>query len=119
MDGAELRGKKVLITGASGFTGRHAVSYFREAGAVVAAVVRRPDVYSFGKGAQVHVCDLNDKQQVRHLIGEVQPDYVLHLAGKNSVPDSWSDPLLVLETNVMAVLYLLDALRSCPTARTV
>ena len=88
MDGAELRGKKVLITGASGFTGRHAVSYFREVGAVVAAVVRRPDVYSFGKGAQVHVCDLNDKQQVRHLIGEVQPDYVLHLAGKNSVPDS-------------------------------
>ncbi|MDT9720672.1 NAD-dependent epimerase/dehydratase family protein [Paenibacillus sp. ClWae2A] len=119
MDGAELTGKRVLITGASGFTGRHAVSYFREIGAVVAAVVRRPDVHSFGKGTQVHVCDLNDKQQVRHLIDEVQPDYVLHLAGKNSVPDSWSDPLLVLETNVMAVLYLLDALRSCPTARTV
>jgi GDP-4-dehydro-6-deoxy-D-mannose reductase len=35
------------------------------------------------------------------------------------VPDSWADPLLVLETNVMAVLYLLDALRSCPEARTV
>jgi len=119
MDGAELTGKKVLITGASGFTGRHAVTYFKAVGAEVAAVVRRTGVYTFGEGVAVHVCDLNDKQQVRHLIDEVQPDYVLHLAGKNSVPDSWADPLLVLETNVMAVLYLLDALRSCPAARTV
>nr|WP_145405326.1 NAD-dependent epimerase/dehydratase family protein [Paenibacillus xylanexedens] len=119
MDGAELTGKKVLITGASGFTGRHAVHYFQGAGADVAAVVRRPDVYAFDKKVGIHVCDLNDKHQVRELIKHVQPDYVLHLAGKNSVPDSWADPLLVLETNVMAVLYLLDALRSCPDARTV
>ncbi|WP_440112262.1 NAD-dependent epimerase/dehydratase family protein [Paenibacillus sp. QZ-Y1] len=119
MDGTELTGKKVLITGASGFTGRHAVAYFKAVGAGVAAVVRRTGVYTFGEGVTVHVCDLNDKQQVRHLIDEVKPDYVLHLAGKNSVPDSWADPLLVLETNVMAVLYLLDALRSCPAARTV
>ncbi|KQY80752.1 hypothetical protein ASD24_17665 [Paenibacillus sp. Root52] len=119
MDGAELTGKKVLITGASGFTGRHAVEFFQSAGAVVVAVVRREYVYAFPEGTHVHVCDLNDKTQVRQLIDEVRPDYVLHLAGKNSVPDSWSDPLLVLETNVMAVLYLLDALRSCPAARTV
>ncbi|MHA7582037.1 NAD-dependent epimerase/dehydratase family protein [Paenibacillus vandeheii] len=119
MDGTELTGKKVLITGASGFTGRHAVAYFRAVGAEVAALVRRVGIHSFGDGVAVHVCDLNDKQQVRHLIDEVKPDYVLHLAGKNSVPDSWADPLLVLETNVMAVLYLLDALRSCPAARTV
>ncbi|WP_338540520.1 NAD-dependent epimerase/dehydratase family protein [Paenibacillus tundrae] len=119
MDGAELTGKKVLITGASGFTGRHAVEFFQSAGAVVGAVVRRENVYAFPEDTYVHVCDLNDKTQVRQLIDEVQPDYVLHLAGKNSVPDSWSDPLLVLETNVMAVLYLLDALRSCPAARTV
>nr|WP_154959645.1 NAD-dependent epimerase/dehydratase family protein [Paenibacillus xylanexedens] len=119
MDGAELTGKKVLVTGASGFTGRHAVTYFQNAGADVVAVVRRPDVYSFGKNVNVYVCDLNNKEQVRELIQEIEPDYVLHLAGKNSVPDSWADPLLVLETNVMAVLYLLDALRICPKARTV
>ncbi|CAI6083049.1 GDP-6-deoxy-D-mannose reductase [Paenibacillus sp. JJ-100] len=118
MDGAELTGKKVLITGASGFTGRHAVTYFQGAGADVAAVVRRPDVYSFGENVGVYTCDLNNKDQVRELIIGIEPDYVLHLAGKNSVPDSWADPLLVLETNVMAVLYLLDALRSCPEART-
>lgn len=119
MDGAELTGKKVLVTGASGFTGRHAVTYFQGAGADVAAVVRRQGVFTFAENVSVHVCDLNDKHQVRELITEIQPDYVLHLAGKNSVPDSWDDPLLVLETNVMAVLYLLDALRSCPDARTV
>lgn len=114
-----MTARRVVITGAAGFTGRHAVAYFREAGAEVTAVVRHPvaDSAVLPDGVRQQVCDLSDREAVRSMIEEVQPDEVLHLAGKNSVPESWRDPLLYMETNVMATLYLLDALRSRPARR--
>lgn len=100
----------VLITGAAGFTGRHACRYFKEQGYEVSAVVRskagqRED------GVKYTECDLTDKEQVRQLIQHVQPRYVLHLAGKNSVPESWQQPTLYMESNIMGTLYLLAGLR--------
>ncbi|WP_019908794.1 NAD-dependent epimerase/dehydratase family protein [Paenibacillus sp. HW567] len=114
-----MTARRVLITGAAGFTGRHAVAYFREEGAEVTAVIRQPaaDSALFPADVKQHVCDLSDRKAVKFMIEEVQPDEVLHLAGKNSVPESWRDPLLYMETNVMATLYLLDALRSQPVSR--
>lgn len=114
-----MTARRVLITGAAGFTGRHAVAYFRQAGADVTAVVRKPvtDRAILPAGVKQHVCDLSDRQAVKRMIEEIQPGEVLHLAGKNSVPESWRDPLLYMETNVMATLYLLDALRSQPVSR--
>ncbi|MEK3760129.1 NAD(P)-dependent oxidoreductase [Paenibacillus sp. FSL P4-0338] len=110
--------RRLLITGASGFTGRHAVAYFAAGGAEVTAVVRRePEAGLFPEGVQQVVCDLGDRRAVAAMIGAVKPDQVLHLAGKNSVPESWQDPLLYMETNVMATLYLLEALRVQPASR--
>lgn len=114
-----MRGGRLLITGAAGFTGRHAVAYFAEGGAEVTAVVRRKIAGAgiFPAGVRQYVCDLSDRQAVAGMIAEVRPDQVLHLAGKNSVPESWRDPLLYMETNVMATLYLLEALRFQPASR--
>lgn len=113
-----MSGRRLLITGASGFTGRHAVAYFAAGGAEVTAVVRRkPAAELFPEGVQQYVCDLGDRRAVAAMIGAVKPDQVLHLAGKNSVPESWRDPLLYMETNVMATLYLLEALRVQPASR--
>lgn len=115
----DMKGRRLLITGAAGFTGRHAVAYFAAGGAEVTAVVRRATAEAslFPVGAQQYICDLGDRKAVADMIGEVMPDQVLHLAGKNSVPESWRDPLLYMETNVMATLYLLEALRSRPASR--
>lgn len=114
-----MKGRKLLITGAAGFTGRHAVAYFKAGGAEVTAVVRRPAAESavFPEGVQQYVCDLSDRKAVHDMIGQVRPDEVLHLGGRNSVPESWRDPLLYMETNVMATLYLLEALRAQPASR--
>lgn len=113
-----MTGRRLLITGAAGFTGGHAAAYFNAAGAEVTAVVRQPKTSPpFPEGVKSYVCDLSNRKAVQTMIEEVQPDEVLHLAGKNSVPESWSDPLLYMETNVMATLYLLDALRGQPAGR--
>ena len=118
-----MKGRRLLITGAAGFTGRHAVNFFAAEGAKVSAVVRRPTIDGvsistlFPEGVEVYVCDLSDRSAVAEMIKEATPEAVLHLAGNNSVPESWRNPLLFMETNVMATLYLLEAMRSLPTSR--
>ena len=112
-----MKQRKLLITGASGFTGRHACTYFSMKGVNVVAVVRSKGEVPLHPCVEERVCDLNDKEQVQKLISEVSPDEVLHLAGKNSVPESWKQPILYMEVNVLATLYILDALRVCPKSR--
>lgn len=102
----------ILITGAGGFTGRHACRYFAERGYTVAAAIRREDG---GKPeGQAYVCDLSVKAEVLRLVEEVQPQFVLHLAGRNAVSDSWRDPLGCMESNLLSTLYLLEAMRGRP-----
>ncbi|WP_347550644.1 NAD-dependent epimerase/dehydratase family protein [Pseudalkalibacillus hwajinpoensis] len=99
----------VLITGAGGFTGHHACRYFLEKGWDVRAVVRknRPQLSELG----ISICDLTDKHQVKVMIEEEQPDFVLHLAGLNSVASSWKNPITSIEANILSTLYLLEAIR--------
>ena len=120
MDERRLLHKQViLITGASGFTGGHACRYFAtEMGMQVAAIVRKEAGLPVIPGVQYYSCDLNDGRRLREIVTEVAPDYVLHLGGKNSVSESWEIPLIYMETNVLSTLYLLDALRSFPSCKT-
>ncbi|MCU6600037.1 NAD-dependent epimerase/dehydratase family protein [Peribacillus frigoritolerans] len=99
---------KLLITGASGFTGQHACNHFVKAGYAVTAVTRK----NFVNGqVQTEICDLTNKENVSKLIKKVKPDYLLHLAGQNHVGTSWIDPVSSLEANAMSTLYLIEALR--------
>lgn len=71
----------------------------------------------YPEGVKVYGCDLSNREAVSEMIKEIAPEAVLHLAGNNSVPESWRSPLLYMETNVMATLYLLEAMRSLPNSR--
>lgn len=99
---------KLLITGASGFTGQHACNHFVNAGFAVTAVSRKG---LWNGQVQIELCDLTNKESVGKLIKKVKPDYLLHLAGQNHVGTSWIDPVSSLEANAMSTLYLLEALR--------
>lgn len=107
----QLKGKKLLITGASGFTGRHACNYFVSQGCVVVATARRGAALENIPGVVPWVCRLDDQKQVEDMIRECRPDYVLHLAGKNSASESWKKPAEYMESNVLASVYLLEAIR--------
>lgn len=106
--------RAVLVTGAGGFTGRHACHRLAEKGYQVAAIVRTRAALASLKpldGVNYYVCDLNQPAQVNEIVQITSPQYVLHLAGKNSVPESWANPLLYMESNIMGTMHLLNALR--------
>jgi len=103
-----IKTPKILITGASGFTGQHACSHFLSAGYNVTSVTRKTPL---DHEIAAEFCDLTDKVSVRELIRKIKPDYLLHLAGQNHVGESWADPISSFETNTLSTMYLIEALR--------
>lgn len=109
--------KRILITGASGFTGKHAVVHFMKKDYEVTAAMRKE---MSCEGASVVSCDLENEDQVMKLIEDANPHYILHLAGQNHVGSSWEQPLSYVNSNVIGTLHLLEAVRKkVPTARIV
>ena len=108
--------KCILITGASGFTGSHAVKYFSERGYRVIGTSRRKVHSSY---CVMENCDLSNLEQTLSVVKKHKPDLCLHLAGINSVAHSWSDPLSVIQSNVLGTFHLLEGMRlyspSCKT----
>lgn len=101
----------IMITGANGFTGKHACDYFKNAGYKVIAITRNTSNLISDHNISYEHCELTNKNSVYSLINKIKPDYLLHLAGQNQVQHSWSDPILSIEANTMSTAYLIDALR--------
>ena len=70
---------KVLVTGASGFVGRHICKLLVQQKCKVLAIVRRDDVYLKSLGVQICIADLWDKEKLSHSL--VGMNYVIHCAG--------------------------------------
>jgi nucleoside-diphosphate-sugar epimerase len=117
MDAVRMTSPRIMITGANGFTGRHACTHFSNTGMDVMGIVRNKEGLQLN--ASISTCDLTIKDQVERLVDEFQPDYVLHLAGRNAVSDSWREPVSFMETNLMSTIYLLSALRKVARCRIV
>ncbi|MGP4082415.1 NAD-dependent epimerase/dehydratase family protein [Pseudalkalibacillus sp. R45] len=108
--------KRILITGASGFTGIHAVNSAARMGMQVTCISRKPILQPFSKNI---ACDLTKYSEIDKTVKEIKPDYVLHLAGFNNANSSWESPLQCMESNVLGTLNLLEAIRKhVPDSRT-
>ena len=111
MDGTGMR--NILITGGNGFTGIHACQHFLRQGYRVVSTRRLGDPASGER-----ICDMTKKAEVDQILKDVQPDYILHLAGKNHAGESWGNPELFMKANVDGTLHLLESARNnCPQAR--
>ncbi|WP_159881076.1 NAD-dependent epimerase/dehydratase family protein [Paenibacillus puerhi] len=111
---------KVIVTGASGFTGLHACAHLAGIGYEVTAVLRKrgatasiaAEASASGSGMiRERVVDLTDQAAVLKLLEQERPGRLLHLAGRNDVGGSWQQPLTYVQLNMMSTLYLLDGLR--------
>lgn len=117
-------GKRVLITGHTGFKGSWLTFLLREAGAEIAGYALAPDpdrslFDSLGLGKHItHVVgDVRDFASLNALVQQFRPEYVFHLAAQALVKDSYADPVGTFSTNVMGSVNLLEAVRGCDAVR--
>ena len=106
----------VLVTGATGFVGRHAMRSLRAAfptARLVEGVQRAPQP---GSGDAV-LLDLLDPGSLDAAVATIRPDAILHLAAQAAVPASFADPALTWRVNLLGTLGLAEAtLRHVPAA---
>jgi GDP-4-dehydro-6-deoxy-D-mannose reductase len=104
---------RVLVTGATGFAGRHLVRLCKERGADVAGIGRRPEAEARPPGEldRYLQADLGDRDQIVSVLESERPDLVFHLAAEASVAQSWDQPERTIDANVSGALNLLETIR--------
>jgi GDP-4-dehydro-6-deoxy-D-mannose reductase len=102
---------RILITGASGFVGRHLVDHLsqQESNDITGLSSRkRPSL----RDGRLLVCDLRDADLTRRVLARYQPEIIYHLAGQSHVPRAFSDPADTLITNVVGQINLFEGCRA-------
>jgi len=113
------RGRRVLVTGHTGFKGAWLVTWLQRLGAQVTGLALAPEPGSLflrcqlgeSAGLRHHLADLRSLEAVQRVVDEAAPEVVFHLGAQALVRRSFAEPLETLATNVMGTAHLLEALR--------
>ncbi len=111
-------GKRVLLTGHSGFKGGWLAIWLHNVGAKVTGVslppTTDPNLYSLAGITELienRFADVNDATQLAKLVRDASPEIIFHLAAQPLVRAGYRQPLATFATNVMGTANLLDSLR--------
>lgn len=123
---AFYRGKRVFVTGHTGFKGSWLCRILVTAGARVTGYSLEPptspNLFSLAglEGWMTSVIgDVRDFRRLKEAFGAAQPEIVLHLAAQPIVRDSYKDPRYTYETNVMGTVNILECVRQTGCVRSV
>jgi GDP-4-dehydro-6-deoxy-D-mannose reductase len=106
---------RVLITGATGFAGRHLARLCASRGAHVVGLGRRPQEGAATADLHAYLAaDLGSASEARAALRAAAPDAVFHLAAEASVASSWKSPEATIRANLGSTLNVLDAVRDLP-----
>jgi len=126
MNAAFWRGKKVLLTGHTGFKGAWLALWLNELGAKVAGYAldapTEPSLFSAARVADTvehTIADVRDLALLRARVRTFRPEIVFHLAAQALVRQSYAEPVETYATNVMGTANVLEAVRLEPSARAV
>ena len=121
---AAYHGKRVMVTGHTGFKGSWLTFLLKESGAEVAGYALPPE------HAGSHFERLRLAKAIHHVEGDVRdgaklaaamrdfsPEFVFHLAAQALVRRSYADPRVTFETNVLGSVNLLEAVRTCDSVK--
>lgn len=102
---------KSLIVGGAGFVGAYLIRHLRD-DLHHEVVVTKMAHEQIGEGG-IEVLDLNilEKESIVHLLNQIRPDCIFHLAAQSSVALSWKNPTLTVDVNIKGSINLLDAIR--------
>ena len=119
-------GKRVLVTGHTGFKGGWLTFWLAELGAEIAGIGLAPasspnlyDVLDLADRCQSTIGDINQAGALVSLVDVFRPQIVIHMAAQALVRPSYDDPIGTYETNVMGVVRLLDAVRRSDSVKSV
>ena len=118
------KGKRVLITGHTGFKGSWMCKMLINAGAQVTGYSMepptQPNLFLLSEVAS-HIKSIKgDIRDLRHMLevfDQIQPEIVIHMAAQPIVRDSYKEPAYTYETNVMGTVNVLECVRQCKSVR--
>lgn len=118
-----FQGKRVLVTGDTGFKGSWLALWLHDLGAEVTGAALPAEEQSHFALLSLerlirHVdCDIRDLDRVRHVFDDARPEIVFHLAAQPLVRHSYADPKTTFDTNVGGSVNILEAVRHTPSVR--
>lgn len=120
------KGKKVLVTGHTGFKGSWLSLWLQHLGADVTGYALQPptnpslyEVADVGSGMRSIIADIRDGAELAKAMKEASPEVVFHMAAQPLVRYSYSNPVETYSTNVMGTVHLLEAVRQTSAVRAV
>ena len=120
------RGRRVLVTGATGFKGSWLCLWLQHMGADVLGIGLEPPstpsmhmALELDKQVPTHRVDIKNQADITTCIQTFRPEIILHLAAQALVRPSYADPINTLNTNIMGTAHILEAARQCDSIRAV
>ncbi len=120
------RGRRVLLTGHTGFKGSWLSLWLTRLGARVfgmsLAPQTEPNLFtaaSIGESVESHIVDIRDLAATYDLALKAEPEVVFHLAAQSLVLESYKSPIETFATNVTGTLHVLEAIRHVRSAKVV
>jgi CDP-glucose 4,6-dehydratase len=111
-------GKKVLLTGHTGFKGSWLLAWLHQLGAQVTGYALAPEgspnLYTLLEGdtlCRSIIADVCDRHTLGQTVADCQPDFIFHLAAQPLVRLSYEKPSETFQVNAIGTAYLLDAVR--------
>lgn len=118
MDMSFYKGKRVLLTGHTGFKGSWMSRVLVNAGAILTGYSLEPPttpnlftMCDVEKKMDSVIGDIRDLDKLKAVFEKAQPEIVIHMAAQPIVRDSYKDPVYTYETNVMGTVNILECIR--------
>lgn len=126
LDLSFYQGKRVLVTGHTGFKGTWLSRILVNAGAIVTGYSLKPptdpnlfSIAGLDEKIVSVIGDIRDFKLLKKTFEDAQPEIVFHLAAQPIVRDSYKDPRYTYETNVMGTVNIMECVRLSPCVKSV
>jgi len=124
MDLSFWKGKRVFLTGHTGFKGSWLCRILVRAGAVVTGYSLAPDsdsnlfsICAVENKIDSIIGDIRDNEKLKHAFIHAQPEIVIHMAAQPLVRKSYQEPAYTYEVNVMGTINILESTRLCTSVK--